>query len=112
MSNLSSQIQIGGVIRNALVFNLKNWRGDAVASDSLLQAVVRLFALLAERKIDYGLVGGIALLAYVEGRNTEDIDLIMAASSLEKLPEINVSDRDINFARGEFEGLRIDILLA
>ena len=35
-------------------------------------------ALLRERQNEYVLVGGIGLLQYVAGRNTEDIDLIMA----------------------------------
>ncbi len=43
--------------------------------------------------------------------NIEDIDLIMALSSLTRLPEITLSHQDLNFARGEFDGLRIDILL-
>jgi len=46
-------------------------------SDFLIETVTRFFALLRERQIEYVLVGGIALLQYVEGRNTEDIDLIM-----------------------------------
>jgi len=109
------KVHIGGVIRNAVVFNfknaIKNSRGDTVNTDSLLQAVVRLFALLRERKIDYVLVGGIALLQYIEGRNTEDIDLIMAPAALKKLPEIEVTSQDINFARGKFDNLPIDLLL-
>lgn len=61
--------------------------------------------------IDYVLVGGIALLQYVEGRNTEDIDLIMGLASLERLPELNIETRDNDFARGAFAALRVDILL-
>ena len=80
-------------------------------SDSLPQAIDRLFALLDKRRIDYVLVGGIALLTYVEGRNTQDIDLIMAVSALDELPEIAVVSRDLYFARGQFEGLQIDLLL-
>jgi predicted nucleotidyltransferase len=82
-----------------------------VNSDSLLQSVDRLFALLSERQVNYLLVGGIALLQYVEGRNTEDIDLIMALSSLEDLPEISIVSRDADFVKGKFEELQIDILL-
>ena len=59
----------------------------------------------------YLLVGGIALLKYIEGRNTEDIDLIMAVSSLDKLPEIRIVDQNEYFARGEFNELQIDLLL-
>jgi hypothetical protein len=105
------KIHIGSVIRNAVVFNFKNWRGGAMNADSLLQTVARLFALLHERKIDYLLVGGVALLQYVKGRNTQDIDLIMALSSLRKLPEIQVSSEETDFARGKFGELQIDILL-
>jgi len=80
-------------------------------SDSLIETVGRFFTLLGEREIDYVLVGGIALLQYVEGRNTEDIDLIMAVSALEHLPELHVETRDVDFARGKFGDLRVDLLL-
>ncbi len=80
-------------------------------SDVLLQNVTQLFVLFNERETDYLLVGGIALLQYIEGRNTEDIDLIMALSSLKKLPEIKIKSQDRDFARGQFEELQIDILL-
>jgi hypothetical protein len=111
VTNVKSRLSIGNVVRNAVVFNFKNWSEVRVDSDSLLQSVDRLFTLLSERKVDYLLVGGIALLQYVEGRNTEDIDLIMALSSLEELPEISIESQDADFARGKFEGLQIDILL-
>ncbi|MBF8284863.1 MAG: hypothetical protein HW378_3778 [Anaerolineales bacterium] len=105
------KVHIGSVIRNAVVFNFKNWRGGTMNADTLLQTVARLFAVLHERQIDYLLVGGVALLQYVEGRNTEDIDLIMALPSLKKLPEIQIASQDVNFARGKFDELQIDILL-
>ncbi len=105
------EVHIGKVVRNAVLFNFGKKRGGSVQGDDLLQAVNRLFVLLGERRTDYLLVGGIALLKYVEGRNTEDIDLIMALSSLEKLPEIQIENRDDDFARGFFDGLQIDLLL-
>ena len=80
-------------------------------ADSLLAQVERLFRLLDERRSDYVLVGGIALLTYVEGRNTQDIDLIMALPSLAKIPEIQIYSQDMYFARGQFGELQIDVLL-
>lgn len=53
-------VHIGKVVRNAVVFNFRNRRGGEMNSDALLRTVDRLFALLAERKVDYLLVGGIA----------------------------------------------------
>lgn len=67
--------------------------------------------LLAERQIDYVLVGGIALLQYVEGRNTEDINLILALSDLSKLPEVEIIGQSDYFAEGKLGALKIDFLL-
>ena len=61
--------------------------------------------------MNYVLVGGVALLQYVEGRNTQDIDLIMALSALDNLPEIALESQDNDFALGEFEAVRLDFLL-
>jgi hypothetical protein len=109
--NVPNVVHIGNVIRKAHVFNFTKQCGDAMNSDSLLQAIDRLFTLLDERQIGYLLVGGIAMLQYVQGRNTEDIDLIITASSLQKMPEITVTEQDENFARGTFGALQIDFLL-
>ena len=108
---IQSSVQIGNVIRNAVVFNVKNWPGDMMNSDSLIQSVQDFFAVLEQRKIDYVLVGGIATLHYVEGRNTQDLDLLMALSSLEKLPELKISSQDMYFVRANYGELQIDILL-
>jgi hypothetical protein len=111
VTRVENTLHIGNIIRNAIVFNSKNWRGNIVSTDGLLETVARLFTLLQERQIEYVLVGGIALLKYVEGRNTEDIDIIMALSSLDDLPEIKVADQNPDFIRAKFNGLQIDILL-
>ena len=108
---IQSSTQIGDVIRNAVVFNIKNWLGGMMNSDSLIQSVQDFFTILEQRKIDYVLVGGIAILHYVEGRNTQDLDVLMAASSLEKLPELKVASQDMYFVRASYNELQIDILL-
>ena len=108
---LQSSTQIANVIRNGVIFNVKNWSGDMMNSDSLLQSVQDLFAVLEQRKIDYALAGGIALLHYVEGRNTQDLDLLMALASLEKLPELKILSQDMYFVRANYGELQIDILL-
>lgn len=108
---MRNNINIGNVIQNAVVFNVKNWEEGLMNTDSLLQSIEELFSLLSLREIDYVLVGGIALLHYVDGRNTEDIDIIMALSSLDKLPEIEIHSQDMYFVRGEYKNLQIDVLL-
>jgi len=105
------KIHIGQVIRDALLFNPRNEQVNTMNTDKLLETVAHLFALLEKRKVDYVLVGGIALLQYVEGRNTEDIDLIMALSSLKTVPEIEIVSQDMYFARGRYQELQIDLLL-
>ncbi len=109
---LKDLTEIGQIVQNAVVFNPRNWEMLAMESGSLHQAVENLFTLLEARNIDYVLVGGVALLNYVKGRNTQDIDLIMALADLSNVPEISIEQQtNPYFARGKFEGLQIDILL-
>ena len=110
-ADISARVHIGEVVRNAVVFKPGNHLERSVNPDFLIETVARFFSLLRERETEYVLVGGIALLQYVEGRNTEDIDLIMALSSLERLPEVIVETRDDDFARGRFGDLKVDVLL-
>ena len=113
MSTTSSpRVHIGEVIRNAVVFNPANSQELLMNPDILIETVSSFFSLLRGRQIDYVLVGDIALLQYVEGRNTEDIDLIMALSALERLPELKLESRDVDFARSRFGDLRVDSLLS
>ncbi len=110
-AEISPRVHIGEVVRNAIVFKPANHQESSANSDFLIETVARFFSLLGKREIEYVLVGGIALLQYVEGRNTEDIDLIMAVSSLEQMPELIVETRDKDFARGKFGELKVDVLL-
>ena len=81
-------VAIGEIIRNGILFDVKNWSTTMPTEDDFLKSAEMLFDTLTQRKINYLLVGGVALLSYVEGRNTQDIDLILARSDLEALPEI------------------------
>jgi hypothetical protein len=110
-ADILPRVHIGEVVRNALVFKPGNLQEPPVNSDLLVETVASFFSLLRERQIEYVLVGGVALLQYIEGRNTEDIDLITAVSSLERMPELFVETRDEDFARGKFGDLKVDVLL-
>lgn len=102
---------ISEIIKNGIIFDMKNWENQPPNIDQLAEVVERLFATLAEREIEYLLVGGVALLSYVEGRNTQDIDFILSKSDLSKLTEIVLIDENKDFVRGTFENLQIDFLL-
>ena len=108
---LATTPSIGRIVRNAVVFDFKRHGAQTMDPESLLGTVEDLFDLLGRRRVAYVLVGGIALLQYVAGRNTEDIDLIVALSSLKALPEIALTQQDEYFAAGEYVGLQIDFLL-
>ncbi|MGL5064150.1 MAG: hypothetical protein ACRC62_29540 [Microcoleus sp.] len=58
-------VAIGEIIKNGVVFDMKNWGNNLSNSDNLPEIVDRLFTTLAERKIDYLLVDGVALLSYI-----------------------------------------------
>lgn len=82
-----------------------------MTGDALLQTVEELFDLLDRQGAEYLLVGGIALLQYVEGRNTEDIDLIISLPALNQLPDLELLSQDRDFARATFRGLQLNTLL-
>jgi hypothetical protein len=104
-------IHIGETIVNGVLFDPKNteaWRSMDV--EGLYRSAPRLFDLLDERGVKYVLVGGIAMLAYVEGRNTQDIDLIVSAADLAKMPELRIEEQNIEFARAWLGELRVGFL--
>ena len=114
--------RIAEIVRNAMLRGPDAWDGGAQPapdtntnpSHTLLPTdhdVVALFTLLRERATPYLLVGGIAMLRYVEGRNTEDIDLLMSLPSLKQLPEISIEEQNEFFIRGRFRSVRVDVLL-
>jgi hypothetical protein len=105
-------VRIGEVLHDAWAFDPKLWRGDQMGvAEDLTPAVALLFDLLEERRIEYALVGGLAVLHYLEGRNTKDIDLLMAPAGLDALPEIVVESRHRTFVNTRFAGVRLDLLL-
>ncbi len=74
--------------------------------------VEEFLILLSERKVDFVVVGGIALLQHVRGRNTDDIDLIVSTAQLAQLPEVTIVERSEMFAFGRYKDLRVDFLFA
>jgi hypothetical protein len=108
----SSAVHIGDVIGHGILFDPRN--SEAVHRmdfNDLLASIPRLFDLLDARGIEYVLVGGIAMRVHAPGRNTQDIDLIVPADAIDRLPEIRIVDRNESFARAEFGSLQIDFLL-
>ena len=106
------RLNIAEVIVNGLVFDPKQSPFiRELDVDELLASVPRLFKILDERKVDYLLVGGIAMLVYVEGRNTQDIILIVSSADLNRVPELVVEDRNPQFARAKYGQLQVDLLL-
>jgi hypothetical protein len=107
----SSTDTLAAVLCHAQVFDPKRWNTVVSQSDfnQLLKTVDRLFEELDSSGAPYLLVGGIAMLTYVEGRNTEDIDLIMRRPDLPEQMVIAEESRD--FVRADYHGLQVDLLL-
>ncbi|MGD1903768.1 MAG: hypothetical protein ACFB9N_16190 [Geitlerinemataceae cyanobacterium] len=63
---------VGAIVRDGITFDVKNWNDPPMVDRNLLQTADTLFTLLQTRQISYLLVGGIALLSYIEGRNLID----------------------------------------
>lgn len=99
-------IAIDEVIQNGQAFNLRRTHVMADIRDR----VRSLFAALHASPVNYLLVGGVALLSYVEGRNTQDIDLIIEPETA-KMFDWNAHVLDRNFGTANYQGLQVDLLL-
>ncbi len=95
---------IGEILRDAAAGRLEHVLAENRAGYDPIGSAERLFSLLERRGVAYVLVGGIAMLQYVAGRNTEDINLIVAPTALRVVPELTMLSRDKNFGRASFEG--------
>ena len=104
-------VAINEIVKNGIFFDVKNWNETMTNINDLFANIDQLFNTLEERKINYLLVGGVALLSYIDGRNTQDIDLILSRKDLNNLSEIIISDENNDFIRANFYGLQIDLLL-
>jgi hypothetical protein len=103
---MSVQLPIDEIVHNGIVFNL--FRKTPMQD---IKATVRaLFSELHDARVDYVLVGGVAMLSYVAVRNTQDVDLIINPKHLQKLDwQATAQDRD--FGRASYRGLQVDLLL-
>jgi hypothetical protein len=84
--------------------------GPAAPGMPVPQDALDLFRRLAERRVDYLLVGGLAMLTYVKGRNTKDVDLLMSLESSHEIPELEIRGRQDFFARAQFRSVQVDLL--
>jgi hypothetical protein len=99
------------ILSDGFCANPQNWKFSVSFPSDFNQAVEQLFSRLEEINITYTLVDGIAMLIYIEGRNTVDIDFIMSRVDANAIGLV-VSQEDQNFARASFQGIQVDLLLA
>jgi len=108
---LPKPVDIARVLDNAR-FGTLRWLNEEPAEwDTVYTAATRLLSLLEERDVDYVVAGGLAVLQYVDGRNTQDIDLILSSEDLERLPELERFEEGPDFVRARFDGVVVDALL-
>lgn len=108
----TEQLAICQSIYDANAFNIQNWRdGFPVDYDMLPELVIKFLNLLEEKQVDFCIVGGIAYLAYIQDRNTKDLDILIPVTELEKIIDyVEVTNKDVNFTNTKFEGMSIDFL--
>jgi hypothetical protein len=94
------------VVRDAHIFG-SVYGGD---EENLVRALRGVLGSLAEGKIPHVLVGGLALLQHVEGRNTRDVDLILAPGDARKISGFVEEERNEWFSTGHVGPLRVDLL--
>lgn len=106
------QLAICQSIYDANAFNIQNWKnGFPIDYDMLPELVIKFLNLLEEKEVDFAIVGGIAYLAYVQDRNTKDLDILLSVKELEKIIDyVEVINKDETFTNAVFEGMRVDFL--
>lgn len=107
--------RISEVLHDAWAYDPKLWTRDRMGvAEDFAPAVTLLFELLLERRSAFAVAGGMAMLKYFEGRNTKDLDLLMASWDLLEggaLPELEIRERGDHFVRGRFAEVSLDLLL-
>lgn len=76
-----------------------------MTNDNLLKNVGDLFNVLEQQNINYLLVGGLALLTYIDARNTQDIDLILSHQDLANFDNLVIIDENNDFIRASLNQL-------
>lgn len=111
MQSTHTLISIAGTIRKAVLFGSPRDAFQSMHADFLFTDVRAFPALLQERQVEFVVVGGIAMRQFVESRNTEDLDLIMAMAEVRRLPERVAQSEDKYFLRCTFGQLQVDVHL-
>lgn len=100
---------IAEILYHGIAFDPKNW-GNGVVPEDAAAGGEKLLDVLDQSGIDYTLVGGLALLTYFEGRNTQDIDLIARLEDLQGISGFTTEAVNDLFAKCRYRGLRVDVL--
>ena len=83
----------------------------SLESAALPRDALALFQLLQERTIEYAMIGGLAMKAYLADRYFKDADLMMSADAFSGLPELHVLERTDYFICAQFREIRAVIYL-
>ncbi len=109
----NSPVNISRVLANAAVFDFQRHatRESFMDASNISQEAEELFDLLETRGTPFLLVGGLAMLAHVRGRNTEDVDLIISVPDQRRLePEVSLVEAGSPFSMGRYKQLGVDYL--
>jgi hypothetical protein len=110
--------QVAEIVHTAVLLGPAAWgrkpmpeaHTAADIEEKLKSQLIKLFQILHDRNIPYLLVGAIAILTYVEGRNTNDVDLVLSVGALAELPEVAILEQIPDFANCRFGDLVVDFL--
>ena len=94
------------ILRDAMLYD----DGPIMNEELLIKETRQLIVALEKEKIPHVLVGGLAVLQFVEGRNTRDIALIIAVEDYPRLPGFVLREKNDWFGTGDCGPVRVDLL--
>ncbi|MBR8832097.1 MAG: hypothetical protein N5P05_004445 (plasmid) [Chroococcopsis gigantea SAG 12.99] len=112
LQSTPSNNDIASVIWCALSFKEEKGGYDRGCGFQWIRSDVdRLFKELEKCGISYLLVGGMAMLTYVDGRNVENIDLIVDRSDLTRLAGMVIVSENGDYIRADYGCLELNLWL-
>lgn len=116
-----SLLRVGQVLLDAWETGAHQWTESPLRAAELKDApspampiprdALDLLRFLQGSGTPYLLIGGMAMLTYVPGRSTKDVDLLISMEAMRTVPELKVEDENEFFARGRFRSLQVNFRL-
>jgi hypothetical protein len=87
--------------------NSRSHRGIANGNVTAPRDALALFRALDEGRVNYSVVGGLAMNAYFANREVKDVDVLVSGSALKLIPELHIEEQTNFFVCAQYCQIRV-----